>query len=65
MEGLKRYEGKQVFIKLKNGRSYSGKVLEVETKGTVTLVTIKDKFDRRVGFYSTEIAVIEEEDLKK
>lgn len=61
MDILKSYEGKQVFIKLKNGRSYSGKILEVENKGSCTLVIISDKFDKKVAFYSTEISVIEEE----
>ena len=65
MDELKRYEGKKVFIILKNGRSYSGEVLEVEIKGTVTLIIIRDKFGKRVGFYSTEISVIEEEEAKE
>ena len=65
MDELERYEGKKVFIILKNGRSYSGEVLEVEIKGTVTLIIIRDKFGKRVGFYSTEISVIEEEEAKE
>lgn len=64
MDELKKFEGKSVFIKLKIGRSYSGKVLEIENKGSMlgSFITIKDKFGKRVGFYSTEISVIEEED---
>lgn len=61
MDALKSYEGKQVFIKLKNGRSYSGKVLEIEIKPNCTLIILLDKYDKKVGFYSTEISVIEEE----
>ena len=61
MDALKDYEGKKVFVKLTNGRSYSGEVLEVEIKGSVTLIIIKDKFDKKVAFYSSEISVIEEE----
>ena len=64
MDELKRYEGKKVFIILKNGRSYSGEVLKVEDKGSAILIIIKDKFGKRVGFYSTEISVIEEENEK-
>ena len=64
MDGFKDYEGKKVFIKLKNGRSYSGEVLEVEDKGSCALIVIKDKFGKRVTFYDTEISVIEEESKK-
>lgn len=61
MEGWKDYEGKRVFIKLKNGREYSGKVLEIKDKGNCSIIIILDKFNRRVGFYDSEISVMEEE----
>lgn len=64
MEGFKKYEGKTVFIQLKNGRSYSGKVLEIETKGEISILTICDKFGKNVSFYVGEISVIEEEEQK-
>jgi|TARA_R100000049_G_C1951604_1_gene99846 hypothetical protein len=64
MDGFKDYEGKNVFIKLKNNRSYSGKVLEVEDRGDKSLIIIIDKFGKRVAFYDTEISVIEEEAKK-
>lgn len=65
MDGWKKYEGKRVFIKLKNGREYSGNVIEVEEKGDISLIVIIDKFCRRVAFYDSEISVIEEEKNKK
>ena len=61
MDGFKDYEGKRVFIKLKNGRSYSGKILKIEDRGECSIITLLDKFGMRVGFYDSEISVIEEE----
>jgi len=61
MEGWKDYEGKRVFIKLKNGREYSGKVLEIKDKESCSIIVILDKFDRKVSFYDSEISVMEEE----
>ncbi len=61
MDGFKIYEGKNVYIILKNNRAYSGKVLEVENKGSCSLIIILDKFGKRVAFYDTEILVMEEE----
>lgn len=64
MEGWKCYEGKQVFIKLKNKREYSGKVLEVSisyTNPTEVFITINDKFGKRVTLNNSEIAIIQEE----
>lgn len=61
MEGFKEYEGRRVYVKLKNGREYSGEVYAVENKGSVSLIKLKDKYGKNVGFYDTEISVIEEE----
>lgn len=61
MEGWKDYEGKKVFVELKNGRKYSGKILKVEDKGNCVIITLCDKFDKKVGFYDSEISVMEEE----
>ena len=64
MEGWKYWEGKKVFIILKNKRTYSGVVLEVEVDPSSPLVWIhiKDKFEKRVSFVNSEIDVIQEED---
>ena len=61
MEGWKYWEGKKVFIILKSGRQYSGVVLEVELNKDLVFITIKDKYDARVGFLSNEIELIQEE----
>lgn len=61
MEGWKYWEGKKVYIILKNKRKYSGKVLEVESNGNLYWITIIDKFNNRIGFSSDEIEVMQEE----
>lgn len=57
----KYWEGKKVYIILKNKRQYSGKVIEVETNLDSVWITILDKFDKRIGFYVNEIEIIQEE----
>lgn len=64
MDGWKDYEGKRVFIKLKNNREYSGEIISVEDKGSCSIVKIRDKFGKIVAFYDSEISVIEEEARK-
>lgn len=61
MEGWKYWEGKTVFIILKNKRNYKGKVLEVEGKSPLLWITILDKYNKRIGFSTEEIEVIQEE----
>ena len=63
MAGWKYWEGKRVFIILKNGRKYQGEVLEVEVNPSSPLVwiIITDKFGKRVQFVNSEIDVIQEE----
>jgi|TARA_Y100000310_G_C20577524_1_gene761190 small nuclear ribonucleoprotein (snRNP)-like protein len=57
MEGWKNYEGKRIFVKLKNGREYSGTVIEVNTEW----MAIKDKFGKNVTIRRDDISVLEEE----
>ncbi len=66
MEGWKYWEGKKVFIILKNKRTYQGEVLEIEVDPNSPLVwiVIKDKFGKRVQFVNSEVDVIQEEDGK-
>lgn len=63
MDGWKEYEGKNVFIILKNNRKYSGKIIDVDIRTSPQLIwiTIIDKFNHRITFVHTEIEVIEEE----
>lgn len=60
-EGWKAWEGKKVFIILKNNRQYSGVIIEVERNGVLYWITILDKFNKRVGFSVEEIKTIQEE----
>lgn len=64
MDGLKEYEGKNVYVKLKDGRKYSGKVLRVENKGTYSVIFIMDKFGFNVSFPDSSISLIEEQGVK-
>ena len=63
MEGWKQWEGKKVFIILKSGRQYQGEVIEVEVDDDpkFSFIVIKDKYNSRVGFLSSEIELIQEE----
>lgn len=63
MEGWKFWEGKKVFIILKNKRTYQGEVLEIEMNPNSPLVwiIIKDKFGKRVQFVNSEVDIIQEE----
>lgn len=58
--GYEVYEGKNVFVKLKDNRKYSGKVKSV-SKGIISLM---DKFGFHVSFSESEIAFIEEQGVK-
>jgi len=64
MDRLKEYEGKNVYVKLKDGRKYSGKVLNVENKGTYLVITLKDKYGFHVSFPDSSISFIEEQGAK-
>lgn len=64
MDGIKEYEGKNVYVKLKDGRKYSGKVLNVENKGTYLIITLMDKFGFHVSFPDSSISFIEEQGVK-
>jgi small nuclear ribonucleoprotein (snRNP)-like protein len=63
MEVWKYYEGRKVFIILKNKRQYSGEVLEVEQTPNSPLIWIilKDKFGNRITLVNSEIELIQEE----
>ena len=62
MEGWKYYEGKKVFIKLKNGRQYSGTIHEIDNNSLPLIwIVLIDKFNSRITFSTGEIEVIQEE----
>lgn len=58
----KGYEGKKVYVKLRNGSNYKGIVLEVESipGSPLSFLTIKDIYNKRIGFCSSEVIQIEE-----
>ena len=62
MDGWKRYDGKKVFLRLRNGRVYSGVVQSVENNPNgLTWITIIDKFGKPVTIVNSEIVEIKEE----
>ena len=63
MEGWKYWEGRKVFIILKNKRTYTGNVIEIETseKSPIIWMIILDKYDNRIQFSVDEIETIQEE----
>jgi ribosomal protein S4E len=64
MDGIwKYYEGKRVYIILKNKRNYQGTVVEIETTegSPLTWMIVIDKFGNRITFCTDEIDVIQEE----
>jgi len=62
----KYWNGKKIFVKLKTGAVYSGKVIDVDiSNGTLIWITIIDKHDNRVTFVHTEIIKLKEEKEEK
>ena len=62
MEGWKYYEGKKVYIILKNKRQYQGEVINVdESSPLLVFITIVDKYRSRIIFVQSEIELIQEE----
>jgi len=62
MEGFKQYQGKKVFISLKNHRVYTGVVKEILDQGNgLVFISIIDKFGNNVTFATGELISIQEE----
>lgn len=58
----KDWKGKKIFVQLKTGSIYSGKVVDVDEKSLpLIFITILDKFNERVTFVHSEIIKIKEE----
>lgn len=57
MDGWIEYEGKMVYVQLRNGRKYSGKVLGFDGD----MVLILDKYDKKVRLRKEDISIFEEE----
>ncbi|MHA1225332.1 MAG: hypothetical protein ACTSPV_01150 [Candidatus Hodarchaeales archaeon] len=61
-DGWRYWEGKKVYIILKSKREYTGEVLEVEISSNSAFIIIKDKYGNLVGFNSSEVELIQEEE---
>jgi len=58
----KYWNGKYIFVKLKTGAVYSGKVIDVDDSNKdLVWFTMIDKFGKRVTFVHSEIIKINEE----
>ena len=66
MVGWIYYLDKRVWIVLKNKKEYTGKVSDVDSTSSNILVwiTILDKFNKRIIFFSSEIDIMKEEEEK-
>lgn len=61
-DGWKEWEGKKVFIILKNKRNYTGVISNIEISGYLVWITLKDKFGKMLTFSSGEIEIMQEEE---
>ena len=58
------WKGKQVYVILKNKRRYTGLITDISNIGDGSVfIKLLDKFDKNVGFLSSEIEVIQEEEV--
>jgi len=59
----KFWNGKRVFVQLRTGAVYSGKIIDVDiSNGELIWITIFDKFGEKISFVHTEIIKIKEEE---
>jgi len=57
----KDWKGKTIFVQLKSGGVYTGKVIDVDTNSkSIIFFTIIDKFGEKVTFVHSEIIKIVE-----
>lgn len=58
----KDWIGKKIFVQLKSGGVYSGKIIDIdEAPNPSVFITILDKFGNKVVFINTEIVKLKEE----
>jgi hypothetical protein len=60
----KEWEGKNVFLRTKHDKVYSGKVLSVGGSPSLIFIHIIDKFGNAVSLIHSEIVEIKEEDYE-
>ena len=62
LEGWNGWMGKKVFLRLINGRVYTGEIIKVDSKNSpIIFITIKDRYGMMVCFSHSEIKEIKEE----
>lgn len=62
MDGLDRYVGKKVFLRLRTGRVYSGIVNSIDTTSPpLIFLSLNDKFGHDITIVKSEIIEIKEE----
>lgn len=62
MDWKKEWEGKFVFLQLKTGAVYTGKVIEVDGfQPSLIFLTIVDKYNEKITIACSEIVKIKEE----
>ena len=62
MDGWRYWDGRKVFLRLKNGRVYSGKIDRVDDSDkTIIFISMIDKFSKKITFVVSEILEIKEE----
>lgn len=61
----KEWNGKRIFVKLRDGGVYSGNVIDVDVEAKpIIFITLIDKFGDKVSIVSTEIIKIVEERIR-
>lgn len=62
MENWKELEGKRVYLRLKNGRIYSGSIDSIDqTSKPLIFIHLTDKFGYKIILLSSEILELREE----
>lgn len=62
MMDWKEWNGKRIFVKLKDGAVYSGNVTDVDDSNKpIIFISLIDKFGQKVSIVSSEIIKIKEE----
>ena len=63
MAGWQDWLDKKVFLRLKTGKVFSGKIIDVDERNSnIIFLTILDKFNKKVTFVHSEILEIKEEE---
>lgn len=57
------FVNKKVYIELRNGRRYQGRIKEIEKLNSDNIfIVLIDKFGKNVGFDGNDVALVQEEE---